>query len=120
MDCLDGYYARKYNMITVFGDQYDHFRDIFINFTIYVLIFTKLKTTKQKIFFVVMMILFLLLSFIHLGCQEKIYNTSNNNDFLSPLKFLCINEKNIKYTKFFGTGTNILVISLIILMLQYL
>ena len=26
-DCLDGYYARKYDMVTKFGDYYDHISD---------------------------------------------------------------------------------------------
>ena len=26
-DCLDGYVARSYNMVTVFGDYYDHISD---------------------------------------------------------------------------------------------
>ena len=30
-DCIDGFYARKYNMTTVFGDWYDHISDILIN-----------------------------------------------------------------------------------------
>ena len=118
MDCLDGYYARKYNMVTEFGDQYDHFRDVFVTLIIYILIFTKLKTTKQKVFFIIICTLFLFLSFVHLGCQEKNYNTIEKEDFLSKIKFLCLDEKNIKYTRYFGSGTNILVISLFILMLK--
>jgi phosphatidylglycerophosphate synthase len=31
-DCCDGYYARKYNMCTKFGDFYDHVKDWVINF----------------------------------------------------------------------------------------
>jgi phosphatidylglycerophosphate synthase len=26
-DCLDGYVARKYNMVSIFGDYYDHISD---------------------------------------------------------------------------------------------
>jgi len=29
-DCWDGYYARKYNMESKFGDYYDHVSDMFI------------------------------------------------------------------------------------------
>ena len=29
-DCMDGYYARKYNMVTRFGDIYDHVKDIVV------------------------------------------------------------------------------------------
>ena len=29
MDCLDGFYARKYNMTSQFGDYLDHLSDVF-------------------------------------------------------------------------------------------
>ena len=33
-DCLDGYVARKYNMVTKFGDLYDHISDV-LTFSLY-------------------------------------------------------------------------------------
>ena len=32
LDCVDGHFARKYDMTTDFGDAYDHFKDFFVFF----------------------------------------------------------------------------------------
>ena len=29
-DCWDGYYARRYQMISKFGDKYDHIKDVVV------------------------------------------------------------------------------------------
>ena len=53
----------------------------------------------------------------HIGCQEKLYNTTESPS-LAMLQSLCppgdVN-KNIQYTKYFGPGTFCLVIILAIL-----
>jgi phosphatidylglycerophosphate synthase len=36
-DCVDGAYARHYNMVTQFGDWYDHVKDVIINVLIGIL-----------------------------------------------------------------------------------
>lgn len=33
-DCVDGAYARRYNMVTQFGDWYDHVKDVVVNVVI--------------------------------------------------------------------------------------
>ena len=56
-DCLDGYYARKYNMITRFGDFFDHFRDVFVILVVIILIFTRLKSNIMKQLYIISLII---------------------------------------------------------------
>lgn len=112
-DCCDGYFARKYNMESKFGDFYDHFSD-FSKLTLILIIMFMID--KEKFLYWIPLIIFTLsLALIHLGCQEKIYNNNENSVSIDKLKVLCPNKNNIKYTKYFGTGTFTLFIGYIIL-----
>jgi len=110
-DCMDGHYARKYNMVTKKGDYYDHFADI----TKVILILYILYSIDSKKFFKIIpfIILFMFLSFIHLGCQELYYDKLESHT-LNIFKNLCpVYDQNnktsiintLKITRYFGTGT---------------
>jgi phosphatidylglycerophosphate synthase len=110
-DCADGDYARTFNMVTVFGDYYDHIGDITkVVLLIYVILIHKIDITL-KIGFIVTFITLGFMSCVHLGCQERIYDP-DADDFLSNLKPLCKDKKNIVWSRYFGVGTNILFVSL--------
>jgi phosphatidylglycerophosphate synthase len=96
-------------MTSKFGDKYDHISDIIKFIGIIYILYIKLPSDKFKIFILIGSIL-LILSASHLGCQEKIYNNSENGDMLALTKLLCITdpEKQIKFTRYFGCGTFIL------------
>lgn len=100
LDYLDGYIARKYNMITELGDYLDHIGDtIFLLFILYIMI-TKLNNKyKYKILFI--LFLFVISNLINLGCTEKYYPL-NNSDTLNTLKKFCISKKILNLSKFFG------------------
>ena len=111
-DCLDGYVARKYNMVSKFGDLYDHISDLvsFIgyNITLY-LINPKLFTM-----FLPIILFFLVGSQIHLAYQELYYNKPSESAALNLLTTLFIIDKKMgkskihdimKYTRYFGVGT---------------
>ena len=106
-DCVDGQYARKYNMTSNFGDLYDHITDLV--FVAVMIILVLIKTTRPKnqiLASSLVMILMHVLAMIHFGCQESIYKTDKPSLSMSFVKPLCKNpEKLIKYTRFFGTGT---------------
>jgi len=116
-DCLDGHYARKYKMVSKFGDLYDHVSDIFK----FSLILYSLYSINDKTFFKILpvIIILLILSFTHLGCQEIYYNKNESHSLNITKSFCnCINtngiEKTILFTKYFGTGTLFLFMTLII------
>lgn len=116
-DCWDGYFARKYNMVSRFGDYFDHGSDI-IKYILYIVVLFKLKRNNNH--FIKYMIAIGVLSFlllIQLGCEEKIYNKSNESETLKLTKLLCPNKKMIRLTKYFGAAT--LMITMAVIMLIY-
>ena len=110
LDCLDGYYARKYDMVTKFGDYYDHLSDILKNILILLVIFIKNKELFNKyIYLLVIIIITMLFQF---GNQECLYNTDETPS-LKILKKIC-NTKYMKITRYFGSGTYYLFILFLI------
>lgn len=109
-DCMDGNYARKYNQVSKFGDMYDHFKDITVFLLVMYAIYTKVRH-PITVFSIITILS--ILSLIHIGCQEKIYQ-KNESKTLEFTKELCKDEKMIKITKYFGCGTMNLAVALII------
>ncbi len=121
-DCVDGYYARKYNQVTVFGDYYDHIKDISINLIVFVILFYQMYQTKSKIS-CGLFIVIILLAFTHMGCQEC-YFKSNSSPSLGILNKLCpgckyTSSNSLKYTRHFGFGTLMLFVSILTLYIYY-
>lgn len=117
-DCVDGYHARRLNMVTKFGDLYDHITDAITIISMSYLIFTKLSGNKRIYMAVFLISLGIMLS-IHVGCQEKLYNKiigKTDDTTLTIFKNVCVYEPEemMQYTKYFGCGTFFVVISLII------
>ena len=114
-DCVDGKLARKYNLQTEFGDYYDHFGDIF---KIIIIVYALYKTNPYKFNKIkILLIILIFLMFIHLGYQEAIYD-KNESPTLSFTRYLVKYDKNprrtIHNTKFFGCGTFVLFLTIII------
>jgi phosphatidylglycerophosphate synthase len=111
-DCMDGHYARKYNMVSKGGDIYDHVKDIVVHIILFSVLFYRypVKANTRYIIMAVMAV-FTILMTVHLGCQEKIYDTEES-DTLSFSRKLCLGnaEDTIKFTRYFGCGTFALVI----------
>jgi phosphatidylglycerophosphate synthase len=122
LDCMDGNFARKYDMVTNFGDWYDHVSDVLkISLTVFVVCLSKYPATKEKVLFVVVTIVLFITSQVQLGCQERIY-TSMQSDTLGFMKTLCcVDEPTdmIVYTRWLGCGTLILFITLFIFYLSF-
>ncbi len=113
LDCFDGFFARKYDMITNFGDMYDHISDWTKSLVFLVLFYLKMD---KKIFgiYIAIIIIAISIMFVQIGCQEKLYNNDNKH-VLGNLKPLCSCENPndiIKYSRYFGCGTPILITSI--------
>ena len=115
LDCVDGKLARKYNMVTVFGDYYDHFSDITKILLILFALYKNDSNTFKKV--ILILIPLFILSMYHIGCQQTLYpqetTESPTIDIFKSTKESCI--KNIYQTKFFGLGTFNLVFAIIII-----
>ena len=111
-DCADGNYARKYNMVTTFGDYYDHLSDWFKLALIFFVMY--MKKPEKTIYNILIIGFFSILLCIHLGCQEQITEKYHVSPMLSGTKMLCRDSQMIKYTRFFGSGTMFIVMLIII------
>jgi len=110
-DIQDGNYARKYNMVTVFGDYYDHVKDITVIVLVLYYLYPYYKNNKNAI------IIFFILAIgmmSQLGCQEIYYNSNDDENESYTLnitrKFCPIKNKKqickiMHFTKFLGCGT---------------
>lgn len=103
LDYLDGYIARKYNMVTKLGDFLDHIGDTIFIIYIYYTIINRLNNKYKKINLLILFI-FLIANFINLGCQEKYYS-KDNSETLNILKKFCLSKNLLNYTKYFGCFT---------------
>lgn len=122
-DCMDGNFARRYDMVTTFGDWYDHVKDITVFVLLLVAIWfqraTSISSTAR--FFVIFCIV---LSYagcmIVFGCQEKHYDKEHESATLAPLKCLCGEDaaEHLSVIKWFGCGTASLVIALLLICMR--
>ena len=114
LDCSDGYFARKYNMTSQFGDFFDHISDAIKSIVIFYIIYIKAKPEfKNKIFLLIL--LFTILSLYHISLQELVYNKPEDSKSLNLInKYINLNKDNIVWSRYFGGGTIILVIVILI------
>ncbi|AYV83587.1 MAG: CDP-alcohol phosphatidyltransferase [Hyperionvirus sp.] len=127
LDVMDGFYARKYNMETKFGDWYDHISDTIKN-GIMLLLVIYLLFVNEKYFVIGIIILVCCMVFINLGCQEKYVELVKSEVMesvsLNNFKWMCrAGEKDsvsrqLSVIRFAGPGIGILIISGIIYNLE--
>ena len=125
-DCWDGNYARKYDIVTKFGDAYDHITDWVIAGTLFVLLLIRFYKSHPLLVLIPLTFLPVLkTSLIHFGCQEKYYEEQNQaGGFIKFTKKVCPysgNDKNVldalmKNVKYMGFGTVILYFCLLIIL----
>ena len=127
-DCVDGKLARQYDMVTKFGDYFDHSSDIFKVLLLIYVMYLKLKGkrfSKLLILIFTLIIINFMLVGSQFGCQEKITKDINRkrNKNMEESETLALTERLIitdcytqmNYTKYFGSGTVIVFISLLLL-----
>lgn len=118
-DCTDGHYARKYDMTTDFGDFYDHSKDLTIAVAILVVVYHRNRTKKGVYAVIAIFIVFTLAGYAHLGCQEKYYGQDESGT-LNLGKVLCPGnaEENMRYTRWFGMGTWVIITVMCVVYLE--
>jgi len=117
MDCIDGYYARKYNMATKLGDLYDHGKDTMI-FILYICILyssNKRKLSRRGWIIAGSVLGMFMLSFgVYFACQERYYDKLHDIPSLSWLtKFIKCKKtakRCLNIFKYMGLGTFIVVL----------
>jgi hypothetical protein len=119
-DCFDGFYARKHNKQTVFGDWYDHITDwLIVILLIYVIYKNHNINTKTKIIAFTGFILLLALTIIYVGCEEKYNNTDNPS--LKIFQNVCQGNvnNNLNSLKNVSLGSMTLYIVIVLNILQF-
>jgi phosphatidylglycerophosphate synthase len=113
-DCMDGYYARKYSMVTEGGDKYDHYKDLIVVIGLIYVLYDRYCILDHMVLLLVLGAM-AVLGMMTVGCQERLTKKehSSNNlavfDPITPCKETCMSSQ--KYLRFFGSGT--LVVALI-------
>lgn len=121
LDCVDGKLARKYNLVTAFGDYYDHFGDVFkFALVAYALYHTTNKklSPSQHTYKTIVVILSCFL-FLQIGYQETLYSQSDSNTlslFRTLVSTDSFPERSIQITKYLGQGTFVVLFSAIIIL----
>lgn len=123
-DCLDGHYARRYDMCTKFGDYYDHLSDwayfIALFYVAFIVRGLTADAKKYKILIFGAIVFVGIGTMIHMGLQESIYQPTNAeleseedinesptlNIFANLANTLCALPKEcILATRWLGVGT---------------
>lgn len=128
LDCLDGHLARSTNQVTILGDYLDHGTDFL--FIIVIFIFVLIKKYPLKLQIILILIILFYLMIIHIGLQQKNYKINKKKELglnyvehfetLDNLNNLhTLESYHILWTKYFGCGTIILYICLIIIWIKY-
>lgn len=117
-DCLDGFYARKYDMVTESGDVFEHVRDLLALVSTLGLCGFKYRITEY-----VFGIWFLssALTGIHVGCVQQMYSTVDpvrSAETLDILQFLCFDPSLMYFSNYFGVGMYMIIINVLVLYLS--
>ena len=113
-DCLDGNFARTYDMVTITGDYYDHISDIITLLLFLYGVYKSNASSNTKKFNYIVVSIFTFLMLIHIGCIYNKYENKFESPSLSITGPLCPDKNKIKVWRFFGVGTLMTVISLLI------
>lgn len=111
-DDMDGYYARRYKMVSEEGDKYDHFKDLLLVVASIYILYCRYDLMNFPVLILVFSV-FAVLGLMFIGCQETLAESNDKSqtlsftNFLSPKKENC--NKYIKYLRYFGPGTLIVV-----------
>lgn len=113
LDCLDGHYARRYKMVSKFGEYFEHIKDILAACGYFYVLSTSFRLTWPAV------ALFTIAGsglISHMGHQQKYLGTSGG--FLDPLRHVAKDIDDMKYTRWFGCGTFMLISILVPFLLQ--
>lgn len=123
-DCLDGLYSRKYDMVSNFGDYYDHIADIISMIITMYILYNTVDDSHQWVIHLIVIMLFL--SMLQIGCQERYIDMMNlSSGYTSPSistsTYMCPKsivpdndvEYLMEYTRLFGVGSVQLIITIV-------
>ena len=84
LDCLDGYYARRYGMISEVGDWYDHIKDVVLYFLICYILVSRYGLPRY-LGAMAVVVLLPILQYVYNGCVSVYRSQSHTAPNVSPL-----------------------------------
>ncbi len=129
-DCIDGHYARKYDMVTKFGDYFDHVKDTIV-FGTFGILLTYRYYRMGKPWLIIPLYMMVAASAIQFGCQEEYYNLivpNKDGETLERMKTTCPVqtvtkdklEKVLCISRYFGCGTAVALGAIYIYAMRFL
>jgi phosphatidylglycerophosphate synthase len=106
-DCVDGYMARRYKQMSVFGDYYDHISDVVKTAALFYVIVCKYPIKKVAPIGIALGAL-LVGMLTYQGCAQKIIKEegfANEGETLDMFQNLCASDDTIHWIKYFSCGT---------------
>lgn len=94
LDCWDGHYARYSNQETELGDKLDHYKDLII---LGAIVYYILKNWNISYNYLLILIVFSLITNIHYSCTDHYYYKIIKNDEISLDKNVLSNLKDLCY-----------------------
>jgi phosphatidylglycerophosphate synthase len=118
-DTMDGYFARIYDMGSVFGSYYDSVSDNVVALLLVILFYKNQKISAGvKLTIILVLAIYVFGTVYHMSCQEKYVKKTNEIHLSDGLAFLdkvkCSEFENMRYSRFFGSGVTTLVIAIMI------
>jgi len=109
-DCADGNFARRYNMVTQFGDIFDHVKDILVGCLLFVVLIYK---NQISYYYYCGFIVLMGINNLYLGQQEKLCKCEKSG----ILQLITVKSNiSMKVLRYFGCGTLNLYVSIILFM----
>lgn len=103
-DCTDGYMARRYKMVSKFGDLYDHLSDITVNGLLAYAVYTIYGWKRiAPLFYLGVALLFGML--FYFGCSQSHHNKGDAEELLDLCRLLNFHPETYKWARYFSCGT---------------
>jgi len=109
-DCVDGYMARRYDQMSVFGDYYDHISDI-VKMLAIAGVFLCRYSFVALIPVLLAMAVLGIGSLSYLGCSQRL-KKGGDGETLDVFQAMCNHDDRIHWVKYFSTGTFIVGLAL--------
>lgn len=114
-DYADGLMARKYKMVTVIGDYYDHITDIVFTLGLFsVILLSKYpkKSNLKKILVVILLSFYFMFSLNYSAIELELFKKNKKETMLSKLRHFAPN--NVDFFKYFDNSVLYLSVILVI------
>ena len=115
LDCLDGYFARRYNMVTPIGDMFEHIRDILSLAGMILICCIKYEITRSV---AMVTMLSSALTGFHVAYMQKKFTNRTYGETLDILCCLCWHDQLDEISSPFGVGVYMATLYVIILYLS--